>query len=73
MNWTEIALIGAFIVREIFFQREIHKLLEKLMSRDLYDYKTAHNVGKHIPQRTAAANIAMGEDPEDLGVLQSLL
>lgn len=40
-----LALLGFALVREWAHHRQVHALLEKLMSRDLYDFKVAQKVG----------------------------
>lgn len=59
------ALLLFILVREMLFLYSTHKLLNKLMSRNYWEYQTSQRIGKIHPAPKMAA-----EDPvEDFGQL----
>lgn len=62
-----IVVQGAVIVAQhLFFSHEIHKLIDKLMSRDFADYKRAASPPEPVKPPTPDYG-----PPEDLSTLQS--
>lgn len=66
-SWVVIALLVYIFIREWFFIRSTHLLLEKLMSRNYYDYQVSKDVGR-IKESVQPIRIE-DDDPEDLGIL----
>lgn len=64
---TLLCLLG---FQQAFFMWQIHKLVNKLMSRDLYDYKHATKKPKPTPDLTKGARLPLISDDE-AGILQS--
>lgn len=60
-----LAQAGCIIALHFFYSREIHKLLDKLMSRDYQNYHTTV-----APPKKEARAPEPFEVPEDLRVLQ---
>ena len=66
-EYAFFALLACMMIREIYFMKQIQKLLDKAMSRSHHEYQLAQTVGK------PRAVVAMQEDmPEDLGALQGI-
>ena len=62
-----IALIIYAVAREIFFFIQVHKLINKLMSRNYWEYTRA-GAGP-LPDIAPSKNVEKPEDFDDLGVL----
>ena len=46
MSQLSIALFVAWMAREVWFFYVTHKLINKLMSKNYYDFKLSENIGK---------------------------
>jgi len=58
-------LIGLLVVQQFFYLMQIHKLLNKLMSRNYFDYE------KSKPQDVIKVKMPAAQEPlEDFGVLK---
>jgi len=58
-------LIGLLVVQQFFYLMQIHKLLNKLMSRNYFDYE------KSKPQDVIKVKMPTAQEPlEDFGVLK---
>jgi hypothetical protein len=63
-----LALLAFTLIREIFFLRQVQKLLDRAMSRSYHEYKVAENLGRDKPMRPRVDD----DMPEDLGILQGI-
>jgi hypothetical protein len=59
-------LILVIIAQHFFYMREINKLINKLMSRDYFDYSRVEKPLAEKPKKDAAPEL-----PEDLSILQN--
>jgi hypothetical protein len=59
-------LIAVIIAQHFFYMREINKLINKLMSRDYFDYSRAEKPLAEQPKKDAPPEL-----PEDLSILQN--
>ncbi len=63
MTPIEIALLGLLLMQQVYYMRQVQKLIDKLMSRSYHEF-----VGATKPQ--AKREIKLPTEPaEDLGVL----
>lgn len=62
-------LLGFTLLREIHFMIQIHRLVDKLMCRNLHEYNLAKQIGK----KREKAEPVQDEMAEDLGSLQAFL
>lgn len=51
----EIALLAALIIQQVYYMRQVQKLVDKLMSRSFYDYRIADTVDK-VQNKKKSAN-----------------
>lgn len=63
-----LAVIVLLLAVIAFQQYSIHKLVNKLMSANFHEYKTAVNLDKE----TLSVHIPELEDAEDIGALQGI-
>lgn len=71
MSDTKVVLISMAycVVREVYFMWQTNKLLNKLMSRNYYDFQVSDQVGMEKPLQP----IRMPDVPfEDYGTLQGI-
>lgn len=64
-------LIGYMSVREIWFHYTTHKLVNKLMSRNYFDYRASEEQGKITQASSQSPHLDL-DPPEDLGTLQGI-
>jgi predicted permease len=65
-----VVLLVYIALREVLFLYQVHKLLNKLMSRNYHEYTLSEKYGKlKEPQRIKAET----EEPEDLGALEGIV
>jgi hypothetical protein len=60
----EITLLGLLVYQQVYYSRQIHKLIDKLMSRNYHEYKQAER-----PPEPFKVKLAPEETPEDMGAL----
>lgn len=71
LNLVLILLVGYCIIRELVFLVSTHKLINKLMSRNYHEYTISESRGKMGNQETTRQP-GFRDDPEDLGILESI-
>lgn len=64
---TLFFMMGFIIIEHFFFMWQIHRLLNKAMSRSYHEYQMAENVGKEKPAPAGPQDM-----PEDLGILHGI-
>lgn len=66
---AELALVVLLVVQQAFYMWQIHKLMNKLMSRNYFDYEASK------PKMPAKRKEVMQvpEDTEEMGILQPFL
>lgn len=66
MTNVEIVLAGLLVFQQVYWTIQVHRLVNKLMSRDFAEYKQVMEFNKN---KEIKVKIPMDE-PEDLRVLQ---
>lgn len=62
------ALLLVIIMQQFF----IHKLINKLMSRNYYDYEVTQGVNKESPKNSQQMKVPVEQDFDDLGYLNPM-
>lgn len=65
-----VVLLSYTIVREIMFAYQTNKLINKLMSRNYYDYKITEQSTKPVEDKIHQK--IEDDEPEDMGVLEGI-
>lgn len=65
-GYVELALAGIVVFQQVFFMRQIQKLVDKAMSRDFAEYKKATDKPEKVTVQLQS------ELPEDLRTLQGI-
>jgi hypothetical protein len=47
---TEVALLCVVLAQQIYWARQVHKLVDKLMSRNFYDYQISSTLKPREPK-----------------------
>lgn len=62
-------LLLFILAREIIYQITLHKLTNKLMSRNYFDYETSGKLGKEKPKENITQSV---EESEDFATLDDI-
>lgn len=71
IDWILISLIGLVIFQQIYFLYQIHKLVDKIMSRSFLEYRAAQAPNPE-PKKQEFENIDLSLQ-EDLRVLNGIM
>lgn len=58
------------IVQQLFYMRQVQKLVDKCMSRNFHEYQVAQGLGKPKPAKIVAAEEVGQMTNEIMGVMQ---
>lgn len=64
--WITIVLTGCVVTQQIFFMRQVQKLIDKLMSRNYGDYK----ISESYKTEEKKPEFKVEQEPDDLRALQ---
>lgn len=71
---ASLAVIGLLLAVIAFQQYSIHKLVNKLMSRNFHEYETAVNLNKEqVATTNRGIDIMSPEEAEDIRSLQGIM
>ena len=72
LEYAFYAVLAYTMLREVFFLRTLHTLVDKIMCRNLHEYELAKTIHKR-KEKEAKPQIYDESDAEDLGALQGLV
>lgn len=67
----DLVLAALLVIQNVYFMRQIQRLIDKLMSRSYYDFKQSENLPK--PVDGVRMVLPDESDNEDLGTLTGIL
>lgn len=66
---VELALIGIIVFQQVYYMRQVQKLVDKLMSRSFHEYKVAETVK---PRETVKKEVPQEFVPDTSDSLQAI-